>query len=180
MNYRLFLSIATAVAVCGCQHLNPSDSHPVLSKTFGPNKSDDVGEAIAITANRRVVIVMVKPRASDGKAGDWGKFCAEPPPDTALEQQSTIKAVFEATLKKPTTDGTAKGEFTSEELRFLSVLFQRSQGVQLFRDGLYSLCQLHANGALTDAEVGPLYKELLSKASQGIDSELKKQQAPVK
>ena len=180
MLLRKVFAVGLALVCAGCQHLNPNDTHPVLTKTFGPNKAADVGEAIAITSNRRVVIVMVKPSKADGTDGEWGKFCAEPPPDTAIEQQSTFKAILEGKVQRPGTEGTGKGELTSEELRFLTSLFKRSQGAQLFRDGLYSLCQLHANGALSSSDVRALYDELLKQAAGRIDLELQAQSSATK
>jgi hypothetical protein len=159
-----------AFALSACQHLNPNEAHPVLSKTFGPNKKDDVGEAIAITSNRRIVIVMVKPEKSNGESGEWGKFCAEPPPDTATELFTSFSAYVDAKHKSRSS---LDAGVVSTYNQFAKSLFQRSQGIQYLRDSFYNLCQLYANNALKENEVSAKFNEIIQNAKGLIDTELR-------
>jgi hypothetical protein len=167
---RVALLTFGAFVLSGCQHLDPSETHPVLSKTFGPNKKDDVGEAIAITSNRRIVIVMVKPEKSNGESGEWGKFCAEPPPDTVTNLFTMFKAYFDSSSYN---DPKTKAEIINTYNQLATAIFRRSQGVQYLRDSLYNLCQLYVNSALKDDEVAAIFSEIIQKASGLIDTELK-------
>ena len=65
-------------------------------------------------------------------------------------------------------------EFAKSLETTVKSLFQRSQGVQLFRDGLYNLCQAHLNGAITATQYHDNYNKLLMKASEVIKDEVEK------
>jgi hypothetical protein len=157
-------------ALSGCQHLDPSETHSLLGKTFGPNKKDDVGEAIAITSNRRIVIVMVKPEKSNGEPGEWGRFCAEPPPDTAAELFTLFNAYVNAAHK---TESRLDTGVANTYTQLAESLFHRSQGVQYLRDSLYNLCQLYANNALEQNAVAAGFSEIIKNAKDLIDAELR-------
>ena len=167
------LVLASSLAAVGCASLNPTNEYPVISKTFGPNSSPDVGEAIAITADRRIVIVLVKPPKGDKSDGEWGRFCAEPPPDAASEVSRWFTASLAASSRAtpPGVPASASGTLSNTDIQAIRSLFTRSQGIQMFRDGLYSLCQLYANGALHAKEVEPLFKLLLSTSASTVRSE---------
>ena len=51
-------------------------------------------------------------------------------------------------------------------------LFKRSQGVQLYRDGAFSLCNLYLNGGLTDGEYLAELRELRKAAFELIKLEI--------
>ena len=166
------LSALMAIAglgISGCQSLGPSAADPVSSMTFGPNASDSVGEAIAVPPKRRIVIVMVKP-----KDGERGRYCAEPPPDVSPELLEQIKALVDADAK---VGGEQPGKTqTQGQKNYMEIaqrLVRRTQGVQWFRDGLYSLCQLYVNDAIKGADVKHAFDDLVRTSSELIKIELK-------
>lgn len=163
------LMAAAGLGISGCQSLGPSATDPVSSLTFGPNTSGGVGEAIAVTAKRRIVIVMVKP-----KDGERGRYCAEPPPDVSPELLEQIKAMVDADAKLGQEQpGKGKAEGPKTYLEIAQRLVRRTQGVQWFRDGLYSLCQLYVNDAIKEADVKHAFEELVKTSSELIKIELK-------
>ena len=143
------LMAIAALGISGCQSMDPSATDSFSRMTFGPNTGDGVGEAIAVTAERRIVIVMVKP-----KDGERGRYCAEPPPGVSAELLEQLKA-----MQTPT--------------EIAQRLVRRTQGVQWFRDGLHSLCQLYINDALKEADVKRAFEELVRTSSELIKIELK-------
>ena len=102
--------------------------------------------------------------------GEWGRFCAEPPPDSASELTNLLEA---HAVAKDASGKEINGSFSNTDILLVKQLFQRSQGVQLFRDGLYNLCQLHANEAIAPHEVSDIFRTLLQQASNTIDVELR-------
>lgn len=91
-------------------------------------------------------------------------YCAEPSPDVSEELLTQLAASV----------GTQSHNLGAERLSesgFAS-LFARSQGVQLFRDGLFALCQAHHNGAVGSEDYTQVIDSLIEKASYLIALEL--------
>ena len=167
MRSPLLLAALTGVLLTACQHISPSDKHPILHKTWGPNAPADVGEAIAVKADRRVVNVILKP-----KEGEWPRFCAEPAPDVAQNLTSALNAAIQGTLHGDPNKNIASGTISNSLTTTIQDLFRRTQGVQLARDGLYGLCQLYVNGALTGPAVEAAYTTLIEVSADVIKHEL--------
>lgn len=73
-----------------------------------------------------------------------GRFCAEPPPDAGANLISTVAASLAA--EGPTID--TEAIFSGVNDSNLVALFQRSQGIQGLRDGMYRVCEGFINGAI--------------------------------
>lgn len=129
------------VLISGCAYLGPQEyKHVIEDRTGGQTSSSDnrVG-TLALVAQRRVVLV----KFSDGR------FCSEPPPDAVDSLTSAISAAISAqSPASAAATASAAASLTSNA----SQLFSRSQGVQLFRDGLFGLCNLSLNGFLPQAD----------------------------
>ena len=95
-------------------------------------------------------------------------FCAEPSPDVADNLASSFASALEG------SDGTvtAKVELAKSFASSAKQLFKRSQGVQLYRDGMYSLCQNFINGAINKMELKQMQNDLLTESSKLIDKEI--------
>lgn len=65
-------------------------------------------------------------------------------------------------------DTVTKAQLLSELSREVKALSQKSQTIELFRDGLYALCQAHANGAITRAAYSERFDSLVRIANEGI------------
>ena len=63
-------------------------------------------------------------------------------------------------------------ELSSSTTTLTDPLFNRSQGVQLFRDGLFALCQAHHNGAVGAARYNSFIATLIDRSSYLIALEL--------
>ncbi len=102
-------------------------------------KHQSVGSASIVAVDGSIRTVLVN---------DKGKFCSEPPPDAigTIAKAIAMKAAAKAPTKVGTIEGT--GEFTRSFESDIHDLFQRSQGVQVLRDGMYRLCEAYVNGAI--------------------------------
>lgn len=156
--------VAISVALSGCQALEYSSSKPVIQRTVNSDGTD----VIALTAERRLVYS----QARDSKR----LVCSEPPPDVAQAFADSVRVALQLaaeqqasnsrTAQFPSRSASAPGQIsengsTNEGVRgdatlnlarefstSISQIYTRSQGVQLFRDGAFMLCQAHLNEAL--------------------------------
>lgn len=106
-----------------------------------PVVEDDVEHivsTVSLSSDRRTVIVV-----TDG--GNKGKFCAEPPPDTATGLKAALIASLEADAKK--ADVTGKASLNDSLETKVTVLAERTAALDAYRAGVYALCQYHLNGA---------------------------------
>jgi hypothetical protein len=124
------------------------------AKTYG---TINIG-TLATTAERRVVIIN----------HDTNGFCAEPPADAA----DNLTSSFAAALKGTDANVTASAEISKAFASSIKQLFKRSQGVQLYRDGMYSLCQAFINKAISSSQFSTMQADLLKESSTLIGKEL--------
>lgn len=144
--------------ISGCSTFTPPKSRPIIEDKVGKWGNEKIG-TLATTPERRVIIVHL----------DSGKFCAEPSPDTADNIASTLSAALEG--NKPEVLS-AKAQIASSFASNSKQLFLRSQGVQLYRDGMYNLCQAFVNGAIDPVEYKNYQKELLATVKELIKIEI--------
>jgi hypothetical protein len=144
---KLLLPFAACAALSGC----------ASSLTAFYNRSvvnDNIQEKVAtvsLSADRRTVMV--------GLSGsNAGKFCAEPPPDSA----TGLKTDLDASLKvKAKSEASVEGGLKDKTETTVVVLAERTPALDAFRTGVYALCQFHLNGAVKDAEVVTLFDRLI-------------------
>lgn len=163
----LFFLIFLIISGCGVFY-SPKEQ-PVSQKHMGELFGDEQTNVFSLTPERRTVIVKTS------KTSPKPMFCAEPPPDVAENIASNVRAIIEASAKAPTGSDAANANI--ELARTLSSssisLFYRSQGVQLFRDGIYNLCQSYMNGMITSKEeYQAQYKALLDRSYILISQEI--------
>ena len=91
-------------------------------------------------------------------------YCAEPSPD--ISEQMLTKLGGHLGTRAQGLEAQRLTESDSEPL------LRRSQGVQLFRDGLFALCQAHHNGAVGSEDYGLFIGSLIERASYLITLEL--------
>lgn len=106
-------------------------------------KVTEMGNTAVITtdASKRSILVHLNGQ----------KFCAEPVPDATGTLATQLATQLSGGIqipgsKKPAVQG--KFGINDSGNAGLSKLFQRSQGVQVLRDGMYRLCEAHLNGAI--------------------------------
>ena len=130
----------TAAIAIGCLFLSGcayylSPRPPIMERKLGRPAAESVG-ALATSADYRVIYVRVKPDA---------RLCAEPPPDAAGQ----FAATFAAALSGPLKEKTLSAETQASMALSMKQLFLRSQGVQFYRDGTSTLCNMYLNGVIT-------------------------------
>ncbi len=159
------LMMGLAVSVLqGCVLFSNPPWEPVVEDEIGNGVSSFYGATdkrvgtLATVAQRRLALI----KFSDGT------FCAEPPPDVADSLSAALSTGLAGGNGKIQIEGSVASSFATAAKQ----LFYRSQGLQLYRDGVFSLCAAHLNGAITKEDYLAQHKELLGVAKQLIDSEL--------
>lgn len=116
------------------------------------------------------MVVLTEHEKNSGKI----VLCAEPSADISDNIASSLAAAI-------TTKGPSSGDKTSAELaasisKTLATAvqhhFKRTQGLQLYRDGMYNLCQARMNGIIDDATFMDRADKLLEKTTGLIEKEL--------
>lgn len=139
--------MAIIISTSGCAYFTPPKEQPVqrdyVGAIFGPKETN----VFSLTPERRTIIVQTD---SDERSPT---FCAEPAADVAEGLASSIRALAEATAQvAPSKEYSASLEASKTLNTSIVSLFYRSQGVQIFRDGLFNLCQAFMNGLITNGE----------------------------
>jgi hypothetical protein len=147
--FGLLILVAASINGCGTSMWSKRESNPsiedtvyttsIWSKWFGHPRSVNT---FATTASRRIVIVAENPHIKgDSKWGDI-TTCSEPPPDVGETFASAVADGFKLAAQEPQTKIT--GELANQYARAVATqiapLLYRTQGLQVYRDGLHSLC----------------------------------------
>lgn len=141
-----------------CSTFTPPKEKPVIEDRVG----DRIG-TLATTSERRIVLVDLKK----------DHFCSEPSPDVAEAINSSIRAAVDASAKYGNgADIKVSGEIARQLATSINSIFTRTQGIQLFRDGSFALCQARMNGDIKDHEFAKRYDFLLDRAVELIKAEL--------
>ncbi len=152
-----FATVAT-LSLSGCaSYFTPRP--PVIEDKVGLHGKETVG-TLATAPDYRVVYV---------RLDDKAKLCAEAPADAGAQFGSSFAAALATPL------GGTK-EISLETKAGLAVamkqLFKRSQGVQLYRDGTFALCNLYLNQGISKEDYLLELQELRKAASMLIDKEI--------
>lgn len=148
----------TTLALSGCSVFTPPIEKPIIEDTVG----DRIG-TLATTAERRTVLV------------DFanGHYCAEASPDAIQAVSSSMRVAASHTAKK--ADGSERdtgAEFARALATSVAVAGPRTQGVLLFRDASFVMCQERVKGMTTGAEFWKRFDALLMTASDLIKLEI--------
>ncbi len=179
---RLMLVLTPAGLLAGCTLMEATSDRALISRHTGEVR------AVATRADRRITFVDENwmwgedrerenvayrmTMTSDVTPADQYMFehyqahhyCAEPSPDVSQDLITQLAAEFgKGGLGLSGQLDSASG---------IESLFNRSQGVQLFRDGLFALCQAHHNGAVGAEEYGLFIASLIERTSYLIALEL--------
>jgi hypothetical protein len=142
MRRSLMAACAAALLTTGCaSQLGAFFNRPVVEDNIKERIS-----TVSLSADRRTIVVAT----SNDK---HPMFCAEPPPDTA----TGLKTDWEGTLKVKGDEASLKDKLETS----VTVLSARNAPLDAFRTGLFSLCQFYMNGALSQADVKPLFEKLI-------------------
>lgn len=153
MLYKLFVPLSVGVLSTGCA----STTAAFFNRPVVEDSVKGVISTVSLAADRRTVVVV-----TEGPNGS--RFCAEPPPDTATGLTTELEAKLEAKAKseKVQAEIEGKGEVKDKAVTSVTVIAERTASLDAFRTGIYALCQLHLNGAISQSDVKPLFEKLLS------------------
>ncbi len=151
---------------CGSTLLSPRSENPVIQDYNSSFLGTSHSSVYATTASRRLAIMNTK-----------GEVCAEPSPDVGEAISSSIANELKAALSiKHPSGSEGSGELQDNYRRAIATqiapLLYRTQGLQYYRDSLYTLCIAKMNGTITQNEYVIKLKEYSDTASQLIGSEL--------
>jgi hypothetical protein len=165
--YRVLFTIIISVFVlqgCGLKFLVPPKENPIIEDTIGQN----LYRTMATTAERRIVII------NNSKDPNYrGLYCAEPSPDSADNLASSLSSYLKAAESSGDKSLSTSGGFDKTLATTVQQLGTRSQGLQLYRDGTYALCQAYMNGILDQPAYIKRLDKLLDISDQLISTELK-------
>jgi hypothetical protein len=145
MTLRIIILNILLISVFGCSttagtFFNRPVVEDQLIADFPENGAQEIG-TLAVTADRRVIIGNLRN----------GKFCAEPPPETA---DSITSAIASALSAKIAEGETLDFDFASNFAKHVNQLYKRSHTVALLRDAGFYLCVDAVNQAKSGAEPG--------------------------
>jgi hypothetical protein len=152
-------AILVAAIISGCSTFTPPQGHPVLDDRIKGDHGQHEYVQFATTPERRVVLMNI---AND-------RVCAEPSPDAAENLSYNLSAALSA---KKTGAVEANASVSDALQSAAQSLFTRTQGVQYYRDGMFSLCLAYMNGAVSAADYPRLSQELRDKSFDLISQEI--------
>lgn len=142
----LVATTLTAVLLQGCALFSTPPSKPIVEDKIGVEDAKSTDKRIgtlATVAQRRLMVV----KFSDGR------FCAEPPPDAADNVSANLSAALAGGVQTPTSPSAhASAQAATALASIAKQIFYRTQGLQLYRDGMFSLCSAYLNGVMSPSE----------------------------
>jgi hypothetical protein len=150
--------ICLATQLVGCaEYIN----RPSVTDRIPINQGTNEYIQFLTRSDRRVLLVSVK--------GTGNSFvCAEPSPDVAQNVSSSLQAAISAKKAGLDPAGTLAQSITESADK----LFNRSQGAQLYRDGMFYLCLAYMNGAIDQKQFATSSADLLISAEKLITAEI--------
>lgn len=174
---RLFLSLISLMIFLfpGCALFTSPKERPVERDTIPLSRifNRHLGSVFSMTPERRTVMVLTyHPETEDAKKR-MAFICAEPPADVAENLTSSMRFFTEAQIKHPEVPiGNISADFYDAFASSSIKLFYRSQGIQLFRDGMYNLSLAFINGAIDKGQYVLQSQEILKSAAELIKIEI--------
>jgi hypothetical protein len=163
---KIFITLLFLVSFSGCGTTTFGDpsTNPVIEDAVGRWFQETVG-TLAVKADRRIIVVRLDKEA---------RFCAEPPPDVAENLTKELAVVMEAQAKAPQSGigGSGKLDLKDNLTTKIQELVKRTQGVDIYRTGMYALCQHFLNEGLTPSDLRASSDQLLITARELILKEL--------
>lgn len=148
MIHRLLCASALLV-LAGCA----STTATFFNRPVVEDSIKDVASTVSLASDRRTVIV-----ATSG--ANRGRFCAEPPPDTATGLKTELEASLKAKLERAKADLGLDLKDKAETT--VVVVAERTAPLDAFRTGVYALCQYHLNGAIADGQLHEMFRLLVT------------------
>lgn len=111
----------------------------------------------------------------NGAGESWdGRLCAEPPPDVAdaVARSTTAELTATASGSQAPIQASAAGTFGLDARTAILPLLYRSQGVQLHRDAMSSLCQDYINNVISAEEYRDRARRIFEVSARLVEQEV--------
>ena len=158
-NMKTFSVFLASMALSGCAWFTP----PMANPTNEAHATPKLGHVnmFSMIPSRRMVIVGNDSSGNEPN-GDRAVICAEASADVTDNLISTLSASLSAS---GSVASKGSGELSAGISQALATaaqfLYKRTQGVQLYRDSMYHLCQARMNGYIDNVEYKDKSKALL-------------------
>jgi hypothetical protein len=149
----------------GCRTFTPPMEWPV----FEQHAQKRVNAFSAIPSRR---MVLVKRGDSSDRDTDKILICGEASADVTDNLTSTLAASLSASGGASAEKASASAAFSKALETSAQFLFRRTQGIQLYRDGMYYLCQARMNRFIDDSEYKDRAAKLLQLVVPMIENEI--------
>lgn len=170
MSKGLLFALLLVPLASGCAKTAEAVTRPSEMYTLNPGEKAD-GYAISYDSRGRGAYLVKAETVTD--QGNTKKrtglvFCAEPPPDASanLTANREVNAAVEAMVKLKAVEVAAKGSGGSKDSASSEIanVATRTELVLLMRDALYRICEMNANGVLSDEKAEEVFRNVLSTA----------------
>jgi hypothetical protein len=150
-------------ALSGCSYFTPPMEKPIIEDHSHNEKVTTFG----MIPSRRMVIVKLQEKPGEPPI----HICAEPSPDVSDNLASSLAMALSG---KTPQDITLAASLSKSLATTAQHLFKRSQGLQLYRDGMYNLCQAWMNGIIDNTEYKAEVSSLTTEVATIIKLEIPK------
>lgn len=173
------LCFCPGIILAGCSSFYPPWNNPRDYPVDYQIIKDKRAGIITMTDEQRAVVVV--PGALNGSNADL-RVCPEPPADAASDIANAFKAQIEAANANPVARQNAETQMSKESSFTLSAILDRTQGLELFRDGANTLCIAWLNDIYNNGDLDSWredFRYLLSLSYQLINKEITSRQSGV-
>ena len=160
------LVVIVSVLITGCgttmfSHRDATNENINDVNWYPGNMGTRVSNILAVTASRRIVLVTVD--------GERTIMCAEPSPDVGEAYNSSVSNALELALTQAKSDITGKlaNAYSRTVQAELASLLTRTQGLQLYRNAIHSLCIDRLNAGWNPKPTSGNASSSASSAGQG-------------
>jgi hypothetical protein len=144
--YRTLILITISLVTCGCTSLFDTWSRDPVRVVKIKASKDDTVAAISLSAEKRNVVVSLR-------GDNSGRYCAEPPPEVAKTFDIDRSKLFEGEGQLTAEEkAKLKAELKEKVKEAATVLGERTVLLDIYRTGVYSLCQFYINGAIKNGD----------------------------
>jgi len=161
LKYGAVIAAGLSLSGCGMTMFTEPATNPVVEDRVG-----DIARTLATKAERRLVLF---PTVGENR----GKFCAEPSPDATESLTASFAAALTIHAKTMQNDISGGGNIARSLATAVGQLPPRTQGLQLYRNGVYALCQSRINDFITADEYAIALHKLRDASERLIAQEIK-------
>lgn len=164
-----FVLITVCTVLNGCSGTTAFLNREIQENEIEVGAQDSKGAVIkasvmGMSENRRGILIRQNKQGIDPAALAQGQavkpeilFCAEPPPDVAVSSKAGFAAGLAVANK-------GQADVTDNYARQAMQLANRTSLLDIYRTAVFSLCQLHMNGAISDVDTAKMFSDITLKA----------------